>query len=163
MRKALKWLAVALVMLFAAAQAYRPARTNPRVEEAKTLRANARLTPEVAAVLERSCNDCHSSETRWPWYSNVSPVSWFLKTHVDEGRRELNFSEWGGYTPRRRERKLHEICQQVESGQMPLRSYLPLHPSARLSDEDRRLLCDWAREEEKRVAAGQQERQAAEP
>ena len=164
MRKALKWLAVALALLFLGAQVYRPARTNPRVDESKTLRASARLTPEVAAVLERSCNDCHSSETRWPWYSNVSPVSWFLKTHVDEGRRELNFSEWGGYAPRRRERKLHEICEQVESGEMPLRSYLPLHPSARLSDEDRRLLCDWAHGEERRVAAEQEEeRPAAEP
>jgi hypothetical protein len=104
----------------------------------------------VAAILERSCNDCHSSETSWPWYSNVSPVSWFLKQHVDEGRRELSFSEWATYPKRKRERKLHEICEQVESGQMPLASYLPLHPSARLSDEDKRVLCDWARQEEER-------------
>ncbi len=162
MKKALKWLAVALALLFLGAQAYRPDRTNPKVDEAKTLRAGARVPPEVAAVLERSCNDCHSSETRWPWYSNVSPVSWFLKRHVEEGRRELNFSEWGGYTPRRRERKLHEICQQVEAGEMPLRSYLPLHPSARLSDADRRLLCDWARAEEERARA-EQEQQAGAP
>ena len=123
MRKALKRAALALALLFAAAQFYRPARTNPPVDEGRTLRANAHVTPEVAAILERSCNDCHSSETRWPWYSNVSPVSWYLKRHVEEGRRELSFSEWGGYTPRRRERKLHEICRQVESGEMPLNPY----------------------------------------
>jgi len=160
MKKALKWAALAILVLFVAAQAYRPDRTNPRVDESKTLGAHARVPPEVAAILERSCNDCHSSETRWPWYSHVAPVSWWLKSHVEEGRRELNVSEWGTYAPRKRERKLHEICQQVEAGQMPLKSYLPLHPSARLSDEDKRVLCEWARGEERRLAS---EQKSAEP
>jgi hypothetical protein len=150
MKKALKWSAVALALLFMGAQAYRPDRTNPAVDARKTLRANTRMTPEVAAILERSCNDCHSNETAWPWYSNVAPASWFLKWHVDEGRRELSFSDWATYPKRKRERKLHEICQQVESGEMPLASYLPLHPSARLSDEDRRVVCDWTKQEEGR-------------
>lgn len=158
MRKALKWFFIVVALLFAAAQAYRPDRTNPAVDESKTLRANAHLTPEVAAILDRSCKDCHSSETRWPWYSNVTPVSWFLKSHVEEGRRELSFSEWGNYAPRKRERKLHEMCEQVETGEMPIRSYLPLHPSAKLSDEDRRVLCAWAHEEEERITS-EQERQ----
>src|SRR5687768_17022798 len=152
MKKVLKWSAVALALAFLGAQAYRPDRTNPAVDASKTLSANTQVTPEVAAILERSCKDCHSSETAWPWYSNVSPVSWFLKSHVEEGRRELSFSEWGTYPRRKRERKLHEICQQVESGGMPLASYLPLHPSARLSDEDRRVICEWARREEERHA-----------
>jgi hypothetical protein len=105
---------------------------------------------EVEAVLRRSCNDCHSSETVWPWYSNVSPVSWFLKSHIDEGRRQLSFSEWATYPKRKRERKLHEMCEQVESGEMPLKSYLPLHPSARLSDDDKRVICEWTSQEEER-------------
>jgi hypothetical protein len=150
MKKVLKWSAVALALVFLGAQFHRPDRTNPAVDESKTLRANTRLTPEVAAIFERSCNDCHSSETTWPWYSHVSPVSWFLKSHVEEGRRELSFSEWATYPKRKRERKLHEICQQVESGAMPLNSYLPLHPSARLSDEDKRRICEWTRLEEGR-------------
>jgi hypothetical protein len=150
MKKVLKWSAVALALLFVGAQFHRPDRTNPAVDERKTLRANTRLTPEVAAIFARSCNDCHSSETTWPWYSNVAPASWFLHRHVEEGRRELSFSEWGSYPQRKRERKLHEICQQVESGQMPLKSYLPLHPSARLSEEDRRVICEWTRAEEER-------------
>jgi len=157
MKKALKWAAVLILVLFVAAQAYRPDRTNPSVDRSKTLAANGRVTPEAAAILERSCNDCHSSETRWPWYSNVSPVSWFLKNHVDDGRRELNLSEWGTYAPRKRERKLHEICEQVEAGEMPIKSYLPLHPSAKLSDEDRRVLCEWAHAEEERVASEQKQ------
>jgi Haem-binding domain len=161
MKKALKWAALLILVLFVGAQAYRLDRTNPKVDESKTLGANARVTPEAAAILERSCKDCHSSETRWPWYSHITPVSWFLKGHVEEGRRALNLSEWGTYAPRKRERKLHEICEQVESGEMPIQSYLPLHPSAKLSDEDRRVLCEWARGEEERVAS-EQERQSGE-
>jgi hypothetical protein len=144
-RKVLKWSAVVVLLLFVGAQAYRPDLTNPPVDERKTMRANTQMTPEVAAILRRSCNDCHSSETAWPWYSNVSPVSWFLKGHIDEGRRELSFSEWATYPKRKRERKLHEMCEQV-----PLKSYLPLHPSARLSDEDKRRICEWTRQEEER-------------
>ena len=150
MKKVLKWSAVALSLLFVGAQFYRPERTNPRFDEAKTMRANTRMTPEVRAVLERSCKDCHSSETAWPWYSNVAPVSWFLKSHVEDGRRALNFSDWATYAKRKRERKLHEMCEQVESGEMPLTSYLPLHPSARLSDDDKRVLCEWTGQEEER-------------
>jgi hypothetical protein len=150
LKKLLKWSAVAFALLFLGAQAYRPDRTNPAVDKSRTLAANTQMTPEVEAVLRRSCGDCHSSETAWPWYSNVAPVSWFLKSHVEEGRRELSFSEWATYPKRKRERKLHEMCEQVESGEMPLKSYLPLHPSARLSEEEKRAICDWAKQEEQR-------------
>ena len=150
----MKWSAVVLALLFLGAQAYRPDRTNPAVDERRTMRANTQMTPEVAAILRRSCNDCHSSETVWPWYSNVAPVSWYLKNHVDEARMELSFSEWATYTKRKRERKLHEMCEQVESGEMPLKSYLPLHPAAALSDEDRRVLCEWTKQEEGRQPEG---------
>jgi hypothetical protein len=163
MKKALKWFAVVLVVLFLAAQVYRPSRTNPPVDQSKTLQANAHVTPEAASILERSCKDCHSSETRWPWYSNVAPISWFLRSHVDEGRRQLSFSDWGTYAPRKRERKLHEMCEQVESGEMPIRSYLPLHPSAKLTDEDRRVLCEWAHTEEDRLVAEQEQQPSGQP
>src|SRR5215211_4587921 len=149
-RKVLKWSAVVMSLLFLGAQAYRPDRTNPAVDERRTLRANTRMTPEVEAILRRSCNDCHSSETVCPWYSNVAPASWFLKKHVDEGRREVSFSDWASYSKRKRERKLHEMCAQVEAGEMPLTSYLPLHPEAKLSDEDKRRICEWTRQEEER-------------
>jgi hypothetical protein len=150
MKKILKWTVVVLALLFVAAQLKRPDRTNPAVDERKTMRANTQMTPQVAAILERSCQDCHSSETTWPWYSNVAPVSWFLQSHIEEGRRELSFSEWGTYAKRKRERKLHEMCEQVEAGEMPLKSYLPLHPSARLSEDDKRVLCEWTKQEEER-------------
>jgi hypothetical protein len=151
----LKWAVVALVVLFAGLQFARPTMSNPPVDESRTLESHARVPAEVAAVLGRSCNDCHSSRTRWPWYSQVVPVSWFLARHVEEGRRQLTFSDWGSYTPRRASRKLDEICEQVEAGEMPLKSYLLLHPSAKLSDADRKLLCEWTEAERARLAAEQ--------
>lgn len=155
MKKFLKWAAVALVVLFVVAQAVRPAMTNPPVDASKTLRANAQITPEAEAVLERSCRDCHSNETVWPWYSQVAPVSWLLTRDVNEGRHNLNFSEWGTYSQRKVANRLKGICDQVQRGDMPLWFYLPLHPSAKLTDADKKTLCDWSKQELARVSASQ--------
>jgi Haem-binding domain len=157
MKKTLKWAAVVLVLLFVAAQAYRPSLSGPPVDESKTMRATAHLTPEVGAVFDRACNDCHSSKTEWPWYSQLAPVSWWLKSHVDEGRGQLSFSEWGTYPQRKATRKLGEICDQVEAGEMPLKSYLLMHPAAKLSDADKKLICDWTEAERARISAPQPE------
>ena len=155
MKKFLKWALVALALLFVAAQAIRPAMKNPPVDESKTLRANSQVTPEVGAILDRSCNDCHSNQTVWPWYSQLAPVSWLLTRDVNEGRQQVNFSEWGTYNQRKAARKLKEMCEQVEHNEMPLWFYLPLHPTAKLSDADRKTLCDWAKQESARISAAQ--------
>jgi hypothetical protein len=149
----LKWSAVVLAAAFIGIQFVPVVVSNPAADEGRSLVASARVTPEVTELLERSCNDCHSSRTRWPWYARVAPASWFMARHVREGRRELSFSEWGTYTPRRAARKLGEICEQVRAGEMPLKSYLIMHPSARLSEAERKLLCDWAEGERARLAA----------
>lgn len=155
MKKVFKWGSLTLAVLFVLAQAVRPAMTNPPVDESRTMQATMRVPAEVGAVLERSCNDCHSSKTDWPWYSKVTPVNWYLANHVREGRRELSFSEWGTYSPKKAARKLQEICEQVEHGEMPIKSYLLIHPSAKLSDAERKLLCDWANQAKASVTAGQ--------
>src|ERR1044071_9091520 len=110
-RKILKWTAVVLAALFGALQFVRPARTNPPVDESRTIAAHLSVTPEVAAILDRSCNDCHSNVTRWPWYSNVAPVSWFVVDHVNVGRSEMNFSDWAQYPTRQQGGLLKEICK----------------------------------------------------
>ncbi|HJU57001.1 MAG TPA: heme-binding domain-containing protein [Pyrinomonadaceae bacterium] len=150
--KILKWTAIALGVVFAALQLVRPARTNPPVDQSRTLQAHARVPPEVASILDRSCNDCHSHQTRWPWYSNVAPISWFVINHVNEGRDELNFSDWAQYSEDDRPFLLKKICREVQSGAMPLRSYLRLHHEAELSSEDVTLLCDWADAESRRLS-----------
>ncbi|MBD0369731.1 MAG: heme-binding domain-containing protein [Pyrinomonadaceae bacterium] len=154
----MKWLkrvSIALVILFLAAQVIRPSMTNPPVDESRTLQAKAQVSPEVYAILERSCNDCHSNKTTWPWYSQVTPISWYLVRHVNQGRRELNVSDWAKYDARRATRKLDEICEQVNRDEMPLKSYLVLHPSANLSDADKKAICDWTNQERARLAAQQ--------
>lgn len=151
--KALQWLAIIVVSLLVVAQFFRPPKTNPAVDQAQTLQAGTHISPQVATILDRSCGDCHSNNTRWPWYSNVAPVSWFVINHVDDGRRDMNFSEWGRYDARQQAGKLNQICREVKSGSMPLSSYTPLHPGTKLTPEDVKVLCDWADEERTRIAA----------
>lgn len=152
LRKVLKWILIVVACAFVIAQFWRPARTNPAVDQAQTIQAHLQVSPEVAAIFDRSCQDCHSNTTRWPWYTNVAPVSWFIVDHVNEGRKEMNLSEWGTFTPRKKERRLEEMCEQVEDGAMPLSTYTPLHPGSKLSPADVKLLCDWAKAERARTA-----------
>ena len=151
--KIAKWVVMVLLCAFVVIQFWRPARSNPPVDQSLTLQAHQQLSPQVAGILDRSCQDCHTNTTRWPWYTNVAPVSWFIVDHVEEGRKELNLSEWGKLPPDRRQKKLHEICEQVEEGFMPLGTYTPLHPGSELSPADKKALCDWANAERSRVVA----------
>lgn len=149
--KIAKWIVIVVVCLLVIAQFKRPARTNPAIDSSLALESHIQLDPKVAAILDRSCYDCHSNKTRWPWYSNVAPVSWFVIDHVDHGRSHLNFSEWGKYTREEKRTHLGQFCDLVTGGWMPLSSYTPLHPDAKLSDEDKKVICDWANTERARV------------
>jgi len=151
--KVLKVVAVLLFLLFAGVQLVRPERDNPPSVVGQSLEEHARVTPEVAGVLKRSCMDCHSNRTEWPWYSNVAPASWFVIDHVNHGRRHLNFSRWGEYDRRSADNLLKEICTTAKSGFMPLDSYTLVHRSARLAPRDIQTLCAWAGEEQLRLAS----------
>lgn len=99
---------------------------------------------EVETVLRRSCYDCHSNNTVYPWYAQIQPVGWWLQSHVDDAKREMNFDEFATYQPRRQYRKLQEIAGQVDEDLMPLPSYLTIHDDARLSKDEKTLLIGWA-------------------
>jgi hypothetical protein len=101
---------------------------------------------DVMGLLERSCYDCHSGETRWPWYSRIAPVSWLVAHDVAEGREHVDFSSWKQLPPGKRAHALEEIEEVIEEQEMPLWYYLPLHPEAGLDDADRERLVAWARE-----------------
>lgn len=152
MLQALKLAAVGLALLFAAAQFVRPARVNPPRVAGRPIESHVAVPPEVAAVLDRSCADCHSNQTAWPWYSHVAPASWFVVDHVNHGRRHLNFSDWARYAPREAEDMLRQICRTARGGSMPLDSYTLLHRRARLSTRDVETLCGWAEAEQHRFA-----------
>ena len=95
----------------------------------------ARLDPGTRAIVAEACADCHSNRTRWPWYTNVAPASWFAQSDVDGGRETLNFSEWD--LP---QREAGEAAEEVQKGKMPMPIYLPLHPDARLTADERQAL-----------------------
>jgi hypothetical protein len=148
----LRTTAIAAAVLLVAAQFVRLARTNPPVEPARAFHARVEMPAEVRAIVARACRDCHSHETRWPWYSRVAPVSWLLTHHVNHGRQHLNFSHWDG-DAEKTGHALEEICEEVRGGAMPLRSYLLLHHQARLSEDDVRTLCAWSEAARARLAS----------
>jgi cytochrome c551/c552 len=149
--KWLKRILMALVLMLLLIQLVRPARTNPPVDPARTIQALTKMTSEVDAIFKRSCNDCHSYETRWPWYSNVAPVSWLVINDVKQGRRHASLSDWASYDRKRALHVLDEMNDEVGEGDMPPWKYIIVHPDAALSDADRSVLLTWAREEKKRL------------
>ena len=144
MRKFLKLTALAVAILFISVQFVRPNKTNPPVVKGHALDAHVRVTPEVAAIFERACKDCHSNQTEWPWYAQVAPVSWYVVDHVNDGRRHLNFSEWSTYDREQANWLLGAMCMTAERGRMPLVSYTRLHHTAKLSPADVQILCAWS-------------------
>jgi hypothetical protein len=153
LRKVLKWLGLGLICLLVIAQFYRPAKTNPTLQQSMTIDAHTQMSPEVDAILDRSCHDCHSNRTRWPWYSHVAPVSWFVIDHVNHGRSHLNLSEWGRYDNNEAANQLRNMCREVKAGVMPLNSYLLVHRNAKLSEKDINVLCEWTNVERERITS----------
>ena len=103
-------------------------RNNPAFDPSKSIYSTQPVPPDVKTVLERSCKDCHSNETAWPWYSFAAPVSWMVARDVHQARRKMNFSEWGSYSAQHKEDRLEEICEQVTNGEMPDRKYAIFRP-----------------------------------
>jgi hypothetical protein len=150
-KKGLKIAVIAVVVILIVAQFVRPDRTNPPVDPAATLYAATEVPADVKSILDRSCSDCHSNQTTYPWYSQVTPVNWWLADHIAEGRRELNVSEYNTYQPRKKAKKLEEICEQVKTGEMPLPSYTIIHRDAALTQSDIETLCNWTNAERARL------------
>ena len=149
--KAIKILAVILVVGFVIIQLFGVDKTNPPIIEAETLEAAVNVPADISQIIGRSCNDCHSHKTIFPWYTSIQPGGWFMKDHVDHGRSHLNFSVFNTYPPKQKAHKLEEICEMVEPAAMPLPSYLWLHGDAVLSKSDAKALCDWAKVEKARI------------
>ena len=153
MRKKLMQAAVVFVVVFAAAQLVRPVRANPATDVSRTIQAHVGTANGLTAVLDRSCRDCHSNATVWPWYTQVAPVSWLMAYEVREGRRAVNFSDWAAYSPERQRTLLGASCRDASTGKMP-GPYPLLHPETRLSAQDVETICAVARQAETNVAYG---------
>ena len=111
------------------------------------------LPTDAAELLKRSCMDCHSNETAWPWYSYVAPASWLVERDVRSGREHMNLSEWQQYSFKQRRKLLADIASAVKNGDMPLPQYALVHRDARLSDSERDRIYEWARMERRRLRA----------
>ena len=98
---------------------------------------------DIAQMLKSSCYDCHSNHTKYPWYNNIAPVSWWIASHISEAKKELNFSEWEKYTLKKKKHKLKEIIEETGEGEMPLRSYLWTHGEVKLSESQINRLETW--------------------
>ena len=143
MKKFVRPLLFGLLALFVLAQLYRPARnlSNDQTNHVSTKYA---VPNEVEAILKPACYDCHSNMTRYPWYAEIQPIAFWLANHVNEGKRELNFST---FTSRRlavQNHKFEEIIEMVKEGEMPLNSYTWTHGDAKLSEQQRQTLVAWA-------------------
>jgi hypothetical protein len=141
MQRVLKRTSVLLAFALIGMQ-FVPTSTKPNSGTVSEVHMAGVIEPQVGAILDRSCQDCHSSYTRWPWYGSIAPISWILSRDVSKGRKKLDFSQWLERSHSANERM--EICDAASSGSMPLRGYRMLHADARLSKEDVDLICDWA-------------------
>lgn len=142
-RKIIKWVGIVIVVGFIGMQFKQPDRTNPPLDESKTIYALLNVKPEVKAILDRSCTDCHSHNTTWPWYSYIAPASWLVADDVKEGRKHLNLSDWAHYKPQRAIARLDQICQELQDDKMPIKPYRLMHPNTVLTKQEIDLICAW--------------------
>ena len=138
-----KKIGIVIVLLIVVIQFFRIDKINPTVISSNDFIVMKSPTEEIATMIKTSCYDCHSNETKYIWYSNIAPISWWLKHHVDEGREELNFSEWGTYSEKRKDHKLEECVEELEEGEMPLKPYLWTHGDAKLTKDQKEKLMNW--------------------
>ena len=128
-------------------QLYQP---SPNLDYGKVLPENFTklyyVPMNVQTILKTSCYDCHSNNTNYPWYSNLQPIRFFMDGHINEGKENLNFSEFGNYSRRKKENKLDRIIKQIKSDEMPLNSYTLIHKNAKLTDENKIVLINWMQE-----------------
>lgn len=139
----LKRILISLIVLLLVIQLIRIDKTNPETIPTEDFIVLTNPPPNIALQIKESCYDCHSNRTRYPWYADVAPVSWIIKSHIDDGRKHLNFSEWGKYDDKNRQRKLAEAAEEITEGNMPMPGYLLLHGKAALTAPTEKELIKW--------------------
>jgi hypothetical protein len=138
-----KIIILVVLLLLIVIQFFRIDKTTQRVDATRDFIALTSANEEVANTLKTACYDCHSNQPVYPWYTNIAPVSWWIKHHIDEGSHHLNFSEWGTYSQKRKNHKLEECIEMVEEGEMPMSSYTIMHSNARLTDAQKLQLVEF--------------------
>ena len=150
MKKKIGW---ALLIIIVVIQFIRPEKNKAATISANDITRHYAVPADVNKILSRACNDCHSNNTSYPWYSNIQPVGWWLANHVKDGKKHLNFSEFASYEPKRQHHKLEEVIEEVKENHMPLDSYLWIHDEAKLSADDKKTVLLWASVLAEQIAA----------
>lgn len=140
----MKKILIGLLIVLVVIQFVRPEKNTSGTVGANDIRVSNPVPANVLSVLKRACFDCHSNNTNYPWYANIQPVGWWLQNHINEGKEELNFSEFGTYSAKKAAHKLEETAEMVEEKEMPLESYTWIHKNAKLTQDEIKLVADWA-------------------
>ncbi len=139
----LKNILLGLLILVVIMQVFRPEK-NLSGDTTKDVSTLHQVPTDVQAILNRACADCHSNKTKYPWYAEIQPVSWWLSDHVNDGKRHFNLNNFGNWRIAMQHHKLEELIEQVKEGEMPLSSYTLIHRDAILSENDKTILINWA-------------------
>ena len=154
MKRKLRYALLAILAILVIIQFIRPEK-NLSGDNTYDVSTKYSMTPEVKTLLHNACYNCHSNKSEYPWYSNIQPVAWWLQNHIDEGKEHLNFSEFTNRRIAVQNHKLEEVIELVEKKEMPLKSYtwFGLHPEANITDAQRQVIIDWAKEQMDKLAA----------
>ncbi|MEZ4808846.1 MAG: heme-binding domain-containing protein [Allomuricauda sp.] len=143
--KVTKKIAIVLLVILVGMQFYRPEKNLAEGNYVAAFETETRPNTEVKKILEITCYDCHSANTTYPWHNNIAPISYWLDNHVREGKEHLDFSDWENYSAKKKDHKLEELVEEVEEGEMPLKEYTWTHKEARLTQNQKKALMDWAK------------------
>lgn len=139
----LKKTGIVVIVILVLMQFKRIDKTNPAYNEAEDFITITQPPAEIATLIKAACYDCHSHQAKYPWYSNVAPVSWMVAHHIEEGRQHLNFSTWATYPEKKADHKLEECVEEIEEGNMPMKPYVIMHSEAKMTDAQKSALITW--------------------
>lgn len=140
----LRKILIVFLIAFIVIQFFRPEKNVSAQTSRNEITTLYAVPGDVKQILDKACNDCHSNNTRYPWYAEVQPIAWWLEDHIKEGKHELNYSEFASYNLRKQYHKLEETEEMVKEKHMPLESYLWMHKDADLTDQERQRLTEWS-------------------
>jgi len=156
--KIIKKIAVVLLLVLIAIQFYRPAKNTAQGDHTVTFITETNPPEDVKLILKNTCYDCHSNNTRYPWYNNIAPVSYWLADHVKHAKEELNFSAWENYSSKKKSHKLEEVVEVIEDSAMPLKEYTWTHGEAKLTGAQKQAIIKWAKQSRVLYQLNQQSR-----
>ena len=135
-----------LLAAFIVIQFFHPKRNKAEGNQPNYIGNTFPVPADVKSILEKTCNDCHSNNTRYPWYTNIQPVHWYMDKHIRVGKKEMNLDEYTTRSLRYQYKKMEDLKEQIKDGEMPLESYTWIHKNAKLTEEEKNKLIAWADE-----------------